>query len=78
MNALQMQVVGGGICLDETIISAAVLSARLIKLLTTPKILPKMAKSAQSLASPNAANLIVAMAENLMAVIPAKHGGAAT
>ena len=77
MNALQMQDVGGGICLDETTLSAAVLSARLIQLLKTPRSLSKMAKSAQSLASPNAANLIVAIAENLMAVIPSKHGGAA-
>ena len=77
MNALQMQDVGGGICLDETTLSAAVLSARLTQLLKTPRSLSKMAKSAQSLASPNAANLIVAIAENLMAVIPSKHGGAA-
>jgi UDP-N-acetylglucosamine--N-acetylmuramyl-(pentapeptide) pyrophosphoryl-undecaprenol N-acetylglucosamine transferase len=77
MNALQMQDVGGGICLDETTLSAAVLSARLIQLLKTPRSLSKMAKSAQSLASPNAANLIVAIAENLMAAIPSKHGGAA-
>ena len=77
MNALQMQDVGGGICLDETTLSAAVLSARLVQLLKTPRSLSKMAKSAQSLASPNAANLIVAIAENLMAAIPSKHGGAA-
>ena len=77
MNALQMQDVGGGICLDETNLSAAILSTTLTQLLETPKSLSKMAKSAQSLASPNAADLIVAMAENLMAVVPVKHKGAA-
>ena len=77
MNALQMQHAGGGICLDETNLSAAVLATRLMQLLETPKILSNMAKSARSLASPNAANLIAAMAENLMAAAPTKHRGAA-
>ena len=73
MNALQMQDAGGGICLDETNLSAAVLATRLMQLLETPKTLSKMAKSARSLASPDAASLIAAMAENLMAAVPAKH-----
>ena len=77
MNALQMQDVGGGICLDETNLSAAVLATRLMQLLETPKTLSNMAKSARSLASPNAASLIAAMAENLMAVASEKHRGAA-
>ena len=77
MNALQMQDVGGGICLDETNLSAAVLATRLMQLLETPKTLSNMAKSARSLASPDAASLIAAMAENLMAVAPEKHRGAA-
>jgi UDP-N-acetylglucosamine--N-acetylmuramyl-(pentapeptide) pyrophosphoryl-undecaprenol N-acetylglucosamine transferase len=75
MNALQMQDAGGGICLDETNLSAAVLATRLLQLLENPKTLSKMAKSARSLASPDAADLIAAMAENLMAVVPAKHKG---
>ena len=37
MNALQMQDVGGGICLDETNLSAAVLATRLMQLPDTPK-----------------------------------------
>ena len=77
MNALQMQDSGGGICLDETNLSAAVLATRLGKLLDAPKSLSKMAKSAQSLASPNAASLIVDMAENLISIVPVKHKGAA-
>ena len=77
MNALQMQDAGGGICLDETNLSAAVLATRLMQLLETPKTLSNMAKSARSLASPDAASLIAAMAENLMAVAPEKHRGAA-
>ena len=77
MNALQMQDAGGGICLDETNLSAAVLATRLMQLLETPKTLSNMAKSARSLASPDAASLIAAMAENLMAAVPEKHRGAA-
>ncbi len=77
MNALQMQDAGGGICLDETNLSAAVLATRLMQLLETPKTLSNMAQSARSLASPDAASLIAAMAENLMAVAPEKHRGAA-
>ncbi len=77
MNALQMQNAGGSICLDETNLSAAVLATRLMQLLETPKTLSKMAKSARGLASPNAASLITAMAENLMAAVPTKHRGAA-
>ena len=77
MNALQMQDAGGGICLDETNLSAAVLATRLVQLLETPKTLSNMAKSARSLASPDAASLIAAMAENLMAVVPRKHRGTA-
>ena len=76
MNALQMQDVGGAICLNETNLSAAVLATRLMQLLETPKTLSKMAKSARSLASPDAAGLIAAMAENLMAAMPAKSRGA--
>ena len=76
MNALQMQDAGGGICLDETNLSAAVLATRLMQLLETPKTLSKMAKSARSLSSPDAAGLIAAMAENLMAAMPAKSTGA--
>ena len=78
MNALHMQNAGGGICLDETNLSAAVLAARLMHLLEAPKTLSKMAKSARSLASPDAASLIAAMAENLIAAVPAKRSGAAT
>ena len=77
MNALQMQDAGGGICLDETNLSAAVLATRLMQLLETRKTLSNMAKSARSLASPDAANLIAAMAENLMAAVPEKHKGTA-
>ena len=77
MNAMQMQDVGGGICLDERNLSAAVLATRLTQLLDTPKTLSKMAKSARDLASPDAANLIATMAENLMAAAPAKYNGAA-
>ena len=77
MNALQMQDAGGGICLDETNLSAAGLATRLTLLLQTPKTLSKMAKSARDLASPHAASLIAAMAENLMAAVPAEHDGAA-
>ena len=78
MNALQMQDVGGGICLDGTNLSSAILAARIKQLLENPKRLKKMAKSAQSLAKPNAADLIVAMAEHLMSVVPEKHRGSAT
>ena len=77
MNALQMQDAGGGICLDETDLSAAVLATRLIQLLETPKILSNMAKSARNFASPDAANMIATMAENLMAAVPEKQRGAA-
>ena len=77
MNALQMQDAGGSICLDETNLSAAFLATRLMQLLETPKVLSKMAKSARGLASPDAASLITAMAENLMAAVPTKHRGAA-
>ena len=77
MNALQMQDAGGGICLDETNLSAAVLATRLMQLLETRKTLSNMAKSARSLASPDAASLIAAMAENLMAAVPEKHKGTA-
>ena len=76
INALQMQDVGGGICLDETNLSAAVLATRLMQLLETPKTLTNMAKSARSLASPDAASLITAMAENLIAAAPEKRRGA--
>ena len=76
MNALQMQDAGGGICLDERNLSAAVLATRLMQLLETPKTLSKMAKSARDLASPDAASLIAAMAENLIAAVPAKQNGA--
>ena len=76
MNALQMQDAGGGICLDEKNLSAAVLATRLMQLIETPKTLSKMARSARSLASPDAAGLIAAMAENLMAAMPAKSKGA--
>ena len=69
--------VDSGICLDETTLSAAALATRLMQLIETPKTLSKMAESASNLASPDAASLIAAMAENLMAVIPSKHGGAA-
>ena len=58
MNALQMQDAGGGISPDETNLSAAVLATRLMQLLENPKTLSKMAKSAHSLASPDAAGLI--------------------
>ena len=75
MNALQMHDVGGGICLDETTLSAAALATRLMQLIETPKTLSKMAESASNLASPDAANLIAAMAENLMMAIPAKSPG---
>ena len=78
MNALQMQDVGGGICLDETNLSAAVLATRLMQLLDTPKTLSKMAKSARSLARPDAAGLIATMAENLLADAPTNPTGAAT
>ena len=77
MNALQMQHAGGGICLDETNLSAAVLATRLMQLLENPKTLSKMAQSARSLACPDAASLIATMAENLMAAVPAKNRGAA-
>ena len=78
MNALQMQDAGGGICLDEKKLSAAVLATRLMQLLETPKTLSKMAKSARDLASPDAASLIATMAENLMAAVPAKRNRAAS
>ena len=78
MNALQMQDAGGGICLDETNLSAAVLATRLMQLLDTPKTLSKMAKSARSLARPDAAGLIATMAENLLADAPTNPTGAAT
>ena len=73
-----MQDVGGGICLDETNLSAAVLATRLMQLLDAPKTLSKMAKSARSLARPDAAGLIAAMAENLLADAPTNPTGAAT
>ena len=78
MNALQMQDAGGGICLDETRLSPAVLATRLMQLFETPKTLSKMAKSARSLARPDAAVLIVAMAENLLTNAPTNITGART
>ena len=77
MNALQMQDAGGGICLDEANLSAAVLATRLMQLLETRKTLSNMAKSARSLASPDAASLIAGMAENLMAAVRERHKGTA-
>ena len=78
MNALQMQDAGGGICLDEKRLSPAVLATRLMQLFETPKTLSKMAKSARSLARPDAAVLIVAMAENLLTNAPTNITGART
>jgi UDP-N-acetylglucosamine--N-acetylmuramyl-(pentapeptide) pyrophosphoryl-undecaprenol N-acetylglucosamine transferase len=76
VNALQMQDAGGGICLDETSVSAAALATRLIQLLDAPKTLSQMAKSAHSLASPDAANLIAALAEQLVGLSTSKQRGA--
>ena len=75
VNALQMQDVGGGICLDETSVSAAALATRLIQLFDAPKTLSQMAKSARSLASPDAAKLIAALAENLVGLSTSKPTG---
>jgi UDP-N-acetylglucosamine--N-acetylmuramyl-(pentapeptide) pyrophosphoryl-undecaprenol N-acetylglucosamine transferase len=76
VNALQMQDAGGGICLDETSVSAAALATRLIQLLDAPKTLSQMAKSARSLASPDAAKLIAALAEQLVGLSTSKPKGA--
>ena len=76
VNALQMQDAGGGICLDETNVSAAALATRLMQLLDAPKTLSQMAKSACSLASPDAAKLIVALAEHLVGASTSKSTGA--
>jgi len=76
VNALQMQDVGGGICLDEKSVSAAALATRLIQLLGAPKTLAQMAKSARSLASPDAAKLIAALAEQLVSLSTSKPTGA--
>jgi UDP-N-acetylglucosamine--N-acetylmuramyl-(pentapeptide) pyrophosphoryl-undecaprenol N-acetylglucosamine transferase len=76
MNAMQMQDAGGGICLDEKNLSAAGLATRLMQLLESPNTLPKMAKSARSLARPDAADLIASMAENLLADTPTNSTGA--
>ena len=65
VNAMQMQNAGGGICLDEKQLSAAILATRIIQLFNTPKVLSKMATSARLLANPDAADLISALAESL-------------
>jgi UDP-N-acetylglucosamine--N-acetylmuramyl-(pentapeptide) pyrophosphoryl-undecaprenol N-acetylglucosamine transferase len=75
VNALQMQDVGGGICLDEESVSAAALATRLIQLLGAPKTLAQMAESARSLASPDAAKLIAALAEQLVSLSTSKPTG---
>jgi len=77
INAMQMQDVGGAICLDEAKLSAANLATRLMQLIDAPKTLADMAKSARSLASPNAASRISTLAETLANVAPTKRTGAA-
>ena len=66
INALNMQDAGGCICLDEKTVNATYLSARLIKLFNAPKTLSCMAKSAHSLAKPDAANLIAKLAKKMV------------
>jgi UDP-N-acetylglucosamine--N-acetylmuramyl-(pentapeptide) pyrophosphoryl-undecaprenol N-acetylglucosamine transferase len=77
MNAMQMQNVGGAICLDETNLSAASLATRLMQLLGAPKSLLKMANDAKTLANPDAADAIADLAENLVSITRSKQTGAA-
>ena len=65
-NALQMEQVGGGYCLDEATVSPAFLATRIMQLFEAPAELGKMAANATALASPNAANDIADLAEGLI------------
>lgn len=65
-NALQMQAVGGGLCLDEATVSPAFLATRIMQLFEAPKMLHQMANKATRLASPRAAHDIAALAIGLV------------
>ncbi len=64
-NALQMEQVGGGHCLDENTLSPAFLATRIIQLFEAPEKLRLMAANATKLASPDAAKDIAELAINL-------------
>ena len=65
-NAIQMEQVGGGYCLDEATVSPAFLATRVIQLFEAPDQLRAMAKNATALASPAAACDIADLAEGLI------------
>ena len=65
-NATQMELAGGGYCLDESTVSPAFLATRIIQLFEAPEQLRAMAKNATALASPAAANAIANLAEGLI------------
>ncbi len=75
INAMQMECAGGALCLDEKQERAAALAARLMQLLGAPKVQSKMARNAKTLASPDAAHLIVNLAESLFGVANHKETG---
>jgi len=75
-NALQMEQVGGGYCLDEATVSSAFLATRIMQLFEAPDELGKMAANATVLASPNAATDIAALAEGLISKRNAPNLGA--
>ena len=65
-NATQMELAGGGYCLDENTVSPAFLATRVIQLFEAPDQLRAMAKNATALASPAAAKDIANLAERLI------------
>ncbi len=74
-NAIQMEEVGGGYCLDEATVSPAFLATRVMQLFEAPDQLRTMAKNATALASPAAANDIANLAERLINKTNAAHLG---
>ncbi len=65
-NAIQMEQVGGGYCLDETTISPAFLATQIVQMFEKTETLRTMAKNATALASPNAAHDIATLAIGLI------------
>ncbi len=74
-NAIQMEEVGGGYCLDEATISPAFLATRVMQLFEAPDQLRAMAKNATALASPAAADDIANLAEGLITKTNAPYLG---
>jgi UDP-N-acetylglucosamine--N-acetylmuramyl-(pentapeptide) pyrophosphoryl-undecaprenol N-acetylglucosamine transferase len=65
-NAIQMERVGGGYCLDEATVSPAFLATQIVQLFEKTETLRTMAKNATALASPDAAHDIATLAIGLI------------